>query len=188
MTESARIASLETQVRSLKRISLRVICFLVLTAIFTGCTTEGEDLQFRYGTGVEVAYKPNQQDPFSGTVVRRYPDGQKSRKGKYLDGLQSGSWTSWHRTGEIQGYSTYNRGLLDGEAISFYPNGQKARQGSYAAGQPVGEHAAWMENGEILEKGSYKNGKKHGPWITDRLGTIAERTDYYNEGVLVKDQ
>lgn len=157
---------------------LSLLCLLATTSFFTGCgETSPNEIQFRKG----MAYQPNQDKPFTGRVVSRYMDGQKSEEANFKDGLQHGLFTVWLPNGQMCHRETFKNGKSDGEWTEWYPNGQRWESGNYKEGKKEGRWTTWDEVGQKSSEGIYLNDNKHGRWIHWCNGEI-EVDSFYNNG------
>lgn len=117
-------------------------------------------LQSRYTpSGEELAYVPNQNQPYTGWVKGNGAGISDFFVGGVLVQLQ--------------------RGKPHGLYISWYPNGQIAEKGTARNGKRNGLWTRWHENGQKYEKGTYKNDEKYGLWIRwDEDGEEVSRETY----------
>jgi antitoxin component YwqK of YwqJK toxin-antitoxin module len=117
-----------------------VFAGLILIACGSGSVDEST-LQFRSIDGVDVAFLPNEETPFSGVAVGWHENGQKASEAQYKDGKPVGTHVRWHE------------------------NGQKKFEGQYKDGKPVGTHVSWHENGQKAVEGVFKDGEQDGVWV-----------------------
>lgn len=108
--------------------------------------------------------------PFSGYLIRHYPNGQlKSRKG-YFEGKQEGDAWIYYADGKVYSQRPYRNGEKHGEHLAYYPNGQKKFQYYFVNGLGEGTHLEWYEDGSPRREMNYKDGKEFGAqkmWRTD---------------------
>ena len=86
--------------------------------------------------GQNVVFLLNETDPYTGTYLCIYKNGQKEKEGKYQDGKLIGKWTIWYESGQKKSEENYKNGKLDGKLIEWF-----------------------QFNGEIKREENYKNGK-----------------------------
>jgi len=75
--------------------------------------------------GQNVVFLLNETDPYTGTYLCIYKNGQKEKEGKYQDGKLIGKWTEW------------------------YENGQKKEEGIFVNGNQYGKWAYYNKDGSI---------------------------------------
>jgi len=82
-----------------------------------------------------LLYEVGSDTPFTGTVVKYWPSGQKKLDAEYLDGDGHGKFIWWHANGKkwIEGDS--KNGKLQGKVIWWRDNGQKKGEFEYHDGE-----------------------------------------------------
>ena len=55
-------------------------------------------------------YEINSENPYSGSIIKKYESGQYSMKGEMEDGKFVGDLTKWYKNGQISYVGTYNNG------------------------------------------------------------------------------
>ncbi|MEE2948158.1 MAG: toxin-antitoxin system YwqK family antitoxin [Verrucomicrobiota bacterium] len=125
-------------------------------------------------------------EPYTGEVVKFYPNKKKSesysiRRGRlhgpfvnyredgsrafqvtFADGVEQGPFKRWFEDGKIWVDENYKSGKLDGISLTYFSNGKIQVQSSYKSGKKEGLEIGWYENGKqrweaIYEKGKLKN-------------------------------
>ena len=97
----------------------------------------------------EIVYLVNSEEPFTGTTVSYYENGQLETKGNYKDGNEEG--------------------LREG----YFDNGQLEYKTNYKDGKLVGLVENYYENGQLQLKGNYKDEKEDGLWETYRVDGLS---------------
>ena len=95
-------------------------------------------LQKRGEDGNQLYYLPNQDVPFTGKAVAKWPDGEKMTEISYKDGKLHGLKSDW------------------------YYNGQKLMEINYKHGKFHGLWTDWNMNGTKRFRNTWKDGKKDG--------------------------
>lgn len=85
--------------------------------------------------------------PFTGKIVRYWPNGKKRAESEYRDGKKHGKEITWYENGQKQAESEYRDGQLHGKRIMWNENGRKRNEGWFRYGQRHGEFFRWNENG-----------------------------------------
>ncbi len=144
-------------------------------------------------------FKPEIPAAYSGldTVYKEYyPDTEILKVEGFLNnGVMSGNWKTYYKSGNIESSVNYEDGKLEGEAWfyfdteknikkaeaifeddeltgiyrEFYKNGTRKAKIEYEDGKANGDAEFYHPNGDLKIKAGYKRGQKHGRWI------------YYNE-------
>lgn len=181
------------------------ILLVLLSAGLTACNYEDSTLyQGRSGVQIDTKlkyennlfYPINGDEPFTGEVVWRYPDGELAarihykdghlvrRKGFYRDGqilneleLRNDTLVTsvtWFPSGQMK--TKYDRGFVK----EWYLNGQiKAIWNTDSAGVLEGKAKAWYPDGTLLGVEHYKNGELNGERILfDSTGTVTANGIY----------
>ena len=129
-----------------------------LLILLIGCSTDLDTLEDRVG----VYYKINSEEPFSGTIIKKYESGQEQTKGYLKNGREDGVWTTWYENGQKSSEGNYKDGEYDGLHNTWYENGQKSFEGNYEDGVYDGLHTVWYEDGQKKWELTYDNGKEDG--------------------------
>lgn len=83
-------------------------------------------------------------------------------QGSYEDGKKEGLWV--YEIGQMKVSGKYVGGLEEGTWKEFYKNGKLSFEGSYRRGEEQGTHKFYYDNGRIQEERNYKLGQKDGVW------------------------
>ena len=177
------------------------LLFIALSAGIIQCGSEQGD-RFTQNAGIQIDTKLKYEndlfyplegdEPFTGEVVWRYPEGALaariqyedghlvSRKGYYRDGqilnhLELTNDTlvtsiTWYPSGQMK--TKYDRGLVK----EWYYNGQlRAVWNTDSAGVLEGKATAWYPDGSLMGVENYKDGELDGERVMyDSTGTITE--------------
>lgn len=115
----------------------------------------------------DVSYDPAgrvllNEAPFSGYLMRYYPDGAVKKKTGYIDGVKEGvSWT-FHAGGSIMARRTYKAGEKHGTHKGYYANGARQFVYYFEHGLSVGTHEEWYEDGSPARLMNYVQGRPFG--------------------------
>ena len=83
-----------------------------------------------------IVFIPNETNPYTGTYLCKYDNGQKEKEGGYKDGRLIGKWTVWYESGQKKSEVNYKNGKLDGKLIEWFQfNGQIKREENYKNGK-----------------------------------------------------
>jgi antitoxin component YwqK of YwqJK toxin-antitoxin module len=106
----------------------------------------------------EIAYLPDENDPFTGKYVEYYStNGQKKSETSYKDGKQNGLFTSWYENGKMKSEANYSDGEVNGLFSWWYENGQKMSETDYIDGKANGVTIEWDENGQKKSETNNQN-------------------------------
>ena len=139
---------------------MRAVSILaILIAIFAvGCgqkVVDDSKLVKRGG----LYYEVNSEDPFSGTMVAYYSNGQKKGEAEYRYGKKHGKFIKYYENGQKENESEYRDGLEQGEATNWYENGQKQLESEWRDGKLHGKATSWYENGQKQAEAEYRDGE-----------------------------
>ena len=119
-----------------RKTDMKLALMLVLSlAVLSACAQkpprviEYEQTQVRDG----LVYEVGVADPYTGTVVEHYPNGQRKVECNVVNGKPEGAFTAW------------------------YENGQKRTEGNVVNGQYNGVFTRWDENGQKLSETCFRN-------------------------------
>ena len=127
-----------------------------------------------------------QDQPFTGTSVDYYPNGNKSVSIDYKEGKRQGFYRKWFENGVIsyeshyetgkqdgvartwwqsnilRSESNYKNGIVEGIQTQWYKSGAKFKEQNIVNGKEEGIQRAWRENGKIYNNYEAKNGRIFG--------------------------
>lgn len=87
---------------------------------------------------------------FTGTAVRRWPNGQLRVQMNYVDGIEDGWVRGWHENGVLRAETFYRTGGVFGVSREWYSNGQLKLEEEIERGIRLWAKA-WTENGELVK-------------------------------------
>ena len=150
------------------------LLLIPLISLLVGCskTVDYKSIQNRAG----VFYEVNSTEPYSGSVLEQFDNGQNKLLGQFENGLMVGDWIYYYENGQVRGKGNYAggdgseiselsglpRNGLDGLWESYYENGQIMFRGMFTNGQVFGKWSSFHENGQVQISGNIVDGKKHG--------------------------
>lgn len=128
------------------------------------------------------------EQPITGTVVARHPDGRLSQRYAVRDGRADGAWLEWYDTGAVRAYLEWKAGLGDGVWVYFHPNGEVSERSEVRDDIWHGPTEGWHANGVKAFEGRFDRGVRPvpsrrwndagqavGPWVELRGGPEARR-------------
>ena len=75
-----------------------------------------------------------------------------------MDGLQSGKWTSWFQSGQIQSVQFFLKGLPVKSFQKWHANGKKELKGQFNKNNDkYGRWIYWNDKGELVKEKDYKS-------------------------------
>lgn len=144
------------------------LVFLFLLFSFYSCggeakTVESSQIVKRQG----MVYEINQEEPFTGKVVDKYPNGQIKGSAELEKGKANGKTVIYYENGQIKESMDMVEGDLVGEYKKYAENGQILEEGTFKGFRnPEGRGVKYYENGNKKEEGEYKDGHQVGKWIS----------------------
>ncbi len=87
---------------------------------------------------------------------------KKLRRGSYKDGLETGKWTFWYKSGRKRSEGRFTSGQRTGKWIRNHKNGQRSLEGRYEGGLRNGRWRRWHESGQLYEDRIYLAGRREG--------------------------
>lgn len=103
----------------------------------------------------DIAYLPNENEPFTGVYIEHYSNGHNSIEINYKDGRKNGLSTGWDENGKKHVQINFIDDKQNGLATVWYENGQKMSEMNYIDGKQNGLTTVWHENGQKLGESSY---------------------------------
>ena len=98
---------------------------ILITLIFlVGCSQDPSSYNDKliYIDGYVISKET--EEPYSGTYVRYYDNGQKEMEGTITNGIRDDFWTYWDYKGQKTGEGRRIGDKKDGKWKFWYPNGQ----------------------------------------------------------------
>jgi len=117
----------------------------------------------------------------SGTWKYYTEDGDLAVEGDFIEGLETGVWNYFDEDGEIIKAVNYSRGLEHGPFMSFHYPGVLMDSGRYEWGRMVGPWFSKYENGVIYQSGNFELDQPIGLWsYFYENGNISQQGHYLN--------
>ena len=97
-------------------------CLFIVLLFLTGCLEkEVSDLEDRDG----VMYQFKYDTPYTGKLVKKYPNGFRQLEEHYTDGKLTGLATEWYLNKQKKTVRHYKDGKQHGLMVSWFERGQK---------------------------------------------------------------
>ncbi|MEC8928482.1 MAG: FG-GAP-like repeat-containing protein [Verrucomicrobiota bacterium] len=165
---------------------------LVLALLGCGGRRDAEEevaLEFRDAQGRRhdayapgrVAHELGQNQPFTGRVLYRYPNGRKETELTYRSGRPHGLGRAWHANGQLQAKGRWVEGRREGVWREWHSNGQLKQEMSYREGQRHGTAVSWWEDGTQEHSEVFDMGRRvwliPGPGLEQRRETLERQRE-----------
>lgn len=146
-----------------------------------------KSLQKRGVAHNQLYYLPNQNMPFTGKAVAKWPNGQKKTEINYKDGKRDGLKAHWYESGQKLSEISYKAGKHDGPLTVWYENGKLRRKGNNMDGKMVGIWTHWYENNQQRDEMFYISGLMETAIVWKPDGEKCSFTDVKaGNGIMVK--
>jgi len=111
---------------------------------------------------------------FSGTIIKKFKNGNIQSKAQYLNGKLNGTLESWYLDGDLSENRSYSNGIKTGVHKGWWSNSKpKFIYNFNTAGQYEGELLEWTKLGGTYKIMNFNNGKEAGHQrIWDEKGNI----------------
>lgn len=86
---------------------------------------------------------------FHGPMVSLWPSGKVEAVGEVVDGLRSGRWTLYDKSGLKTGETDFLAGDYHGRRVQFYPSGVLKLEENWVKGRRQGVQKSWSATGEL---------------------------------------
>ena len=96
--------------------------------------------------------------PFTGTLIERFPNGVVFQESNYLNGQRSGPTFEYGFTGAIRAWWHFREGKKDGRQVGWYIEGPRRFEYRYRAGVYHGVQTDWHMSGQIFNQQVYFDG------------------------------
>lgn len=106
-----------------------------------------------------VFYK---NEPFTGTSLEHYKNGQMAVSIDYLNGKKEGFYKKWFGDGQLSFESQYVVGRKDGESKSWWKNGHLRSVANFENGVAQGQQKQWYKSGAKFKVIQLVDGKEKG--------------------------
>lgn len=128
-----------------------------------------------------LLYRKGAAEPFTGTMIERYPDGTLLSRSAVAAGRLHGLSEGWYPDGRLQVREQFVRGVSHGERVKWHPNGATQSVASIVEGQLHGRFLRWHENGALAEEMTLNRGRPEGwarsyypgGWLKSRVRLVA---------------
>lgn len=123
-------------------------------------------------------------------IIDYYSNGNKKLEGWYIiDSTKSGEIVylavgkqiKYYKSGKIQGYQFFERGILHGEFVSYFENGNREKIFYYIKGKLEGPFTFYYTDGKIMRTGTFKNDKDFGISKKHYKNGQLASEEFYNE-------
>ena len=146
-----------------------------------------KSLQKRGVAHNQLYYLPNQNMPFTGKAVAKWPNGQKKTEINYKDGKRDGLKAHWYESGQKLSEISYKAGKHDGPLTVWYENGKLRRKGNNIDGKMVGIWTHWYGNNQQRDEMFYISGLMESAIVWRPDGEKCSFTDVKaGNGIMVK--
>ena len=129
---------------------------ILFVLIITSCSKEVPLEQTVERNG--ITYEVNSEEPFTGTTVSYYENGQLEQRSTLKDGKEDGLQESYYENGQLEQKSTLKDGKKYGLWEGYYENGQLQYKENYKNGELDGT-VFWYEKDGRSTTYEYKNGE-----------------------------
>ncbi len=160
--------------------------------VICGCSTLKEVTENDVKFGDDFITLDNAtNEPFTGVVVKYYPDGKIESKQPYKNGKVHGTYISWDTNGQMRNCFEYindrrgklkcwyangnlfidtdmNEGVGQGYQIVYYATGEKWSEWRWDHEKGTHTLKEWLRNGRLVAEGTFENFRKN------RNGTFGE--------------
>jgi antitoxin component YwqK of YwqJK toxin-antitoxin module len=107
-------------------------------------------------------YRTCESQPFTGSMVEKYPDGTGRSRSAISAGLLHGISEGCHTNGALAVREHFREGVSHGVRTKWYASGAKMSEATIAKGQLHGTFKSWHENGAVAEQIEMRNGDPDG--------------------------
>lgn len=160
---------------------LGVLLLLGLRALRPTPATVPEVLRAELESRDGLLYRKGAAEPFTGTMIERYPDGALLSRSSVAAGRLHGLSEGWYPDGRLQVREQFVRGVSHGERVKWHPNGATQSVAQVVEGQLHGRFLRWHENGALAEELTLNRGRPDGwarsfypgGWLKSRVRLVA---------------
>ena len=92
-----------------------------------------------------VVFKSNEENPYTGKVSIYWENNQIKEEGLYRDGIKSGLWKYWYKSGVLHSKGIFRNNLRTGVWIEWYEL-QPREERRYKNGKLEGPRRKWYSN------------------------------------------
>lgn len=118
-------------------------------------------------------------NPYTGTYIEYFPDGDVRIEMHVKDGKKNGTTTYYFENGAKKEVRNFSNNKMDGTWITWDENGKKVAEARYKEGKKNGKWFIWDENGTLRYEMEYTDGAKTGTWsIWDEEGNLVSQKEF----------
>ena len=140
----------------------KIISYLLVSLLI--CSTNILFAQITKNDLVEkgdgILFKKGESNPYSGTSIDKYSNGNIQREYNYLNGKEHGICRWFFENGKIKMEATYIEGKENGVLVLYNEKGFKEFEESYKLGIPDGAWIWFNEDGTKNQIEYFTNGEK----------------------------
>jgi antitoxin component YwqK of YwqJK toxin-antitoxin module len=120
-----------------------------------------------------------------GKFTEFYPDGTKFAEGTYENGVHNGTWSFWHKNGQLCKIVNFKQGLADGSWQVFRDDGTLLSEKTYVNNARSGLWKAYFEDGKTVKvEENFVNGLREGVSRAYFSNGRPQREVYFKAGQL----
>ncbi len=119
-------------------------------------------------SGIYRYYAKGDDNPYTGVLFAKYPNGNYSSWQEYVDGIGQGKWINYYKNGNYKEVGYYNNNLVEGPIKKYYENGILKAEGNYKDWRiKIGKWKYYDQKGKLEstidygEKGSIEEVQKY---------------------------
>lgn len=111
--------------------------------------------------------------PQNGLHEEFFTNGKVAVSGHYADGVKSGEWTYYYKSGGVKARGLFVADQMHAEWKWLHEDGTLMQTGPFDHGVRTGTWRRYHPNGQIADEGAYVCEKKSGDWKTyDEKGQL----------------
>lgn len=118
-----------------------------------------------------------------GYFYYRYPNGQISLQGKYIENELDSTVNAFYKDGKPKYIHNYNYGIKNGLSITYFPNGNIEQKVMIVNDLPNGQMVNFYEAGNIRLESFYSRGIRNGYYYRYHLTGIKAEESYFKNGI-----
>lgn len=118
-----------------------------------------------------------------GYFYYRYPNGQVSLQGKYIENELDSAVSAFYKDGKTKYIHHYTKGIKNGVSITYFPNGNIEQKVTLANDLPNGQMLNFYEAGNIRLESFYTRGIRNGYYYRYHLTGIKAEESYFKNGI-----
>lgn len=138
--------------------------------------------ELTYSDAQRAFVDPASQEPYSGPIIVKYPDGTPETVGNLKAGREEGTWSDFYEDGTKSSAGDFADGQEHGPWTYWWDNGKVEAEGEYDQGKMTGRWRDFYPDGTLASDGSYVNGRAEGKWLMHDEETGVTATVWYRDG------